>query len=408
MNKAILIFICVLLSVLAIVNAQSECNQGEKRNCGAYDEGECQYGLQYCENGKWGFCIGQILPVDEICDDGKDNDCDEYIDEGCECSAGESRQCGPQNETGICKFGIEYCNDVGEWSGECLNATTASTEKCGSQNKGNELDDDCDGFVDEGCNVSNESSFPLSCTNREKDIDETGIDCGGLCGDCNDCSDGILEKDEKKKNIDVGGGVISDCGGLNCPQCPTCNDKIENQGEEDVDCGGPCAVKCEDEGAVDNDGDGLILSVELQKGTNPNAYDSDNDGVSDSSDQLPLCPNSFCDILRGENEETCPEDCEEEKGAGALFFIIGVIVLIALAALFLYYQFKKSSKNPEEKRTLWMGFGGKSEPFEKSSAEKSSITRVYLRPASGSTREKEKETDIEKKLRESIGKLSEK
>ena len=43
--------------------------------------GECRAGVQYCSEGGFGPCEGQILPAAEICD-GKDNDCDGEIDEG--------------------------------------------------------------------------------------------------------------------------------------------------------------------------------------------------------------------------------------------------------------------------------------------------------------------------------------
>ncbi|MCH8331258.1 MAG: hypothetical protein IH946_07735, partial [Bacteroidetes bacterium] len=59
---------------------------------------------------------------------------------------------------------------------------------------------------------------------------ETGIDCGGICGLCESCYDGIKNQDEEE----------IDCGG-SCPDvCPTCDDGIQNQNETDVDCGGPC------------------------------------------------------------------------------------------------------------------------------------------------------------------------
>ena len=49
------------------------------------------------------------------------------------------------------------------------------------------------------------------------------------------CTDGI-------KNCHDGScEVLVDCGGF-CSACPTCNDKIQNQGEVGVDCGGPCRV----------------------------------------------------------------------------------------------------------------------------------------------------------------------
>lgn len=38
--------------------------------------------------------------------------------------------------------------------------------------------------------------------------------------------------------------LLVDCGGP-CPACPSCSDKIQNQGEKGVDCGGPCPWKCE-------------------------------------------------------------------------------------------------------------------------------------------------------------------
>lgn len=55
------------------------------------------------------------------------------------------------------------------------------------------------------------------------------MDCGGPCGACPNCSDGILNQDED--------GV--DCGGA-CDPCATCEDGIKNQNEIGVDCGGAC------------------------------------------------------------------------------------------------------------------------------------------------------------------------
>ena len=107
------------------VSVSGQCNEGNTRSCGEYSEGECKQGTQYCSEGKWGFCIGQILPEEEKCDDGKDNDCDGKVDEGCECDYGDERDCSPgyYNETGICEFGTELCTKEGEWSGDCLNYT---------------------------------------------------------------------------------------------------------------------------------------------------------------------------------------------------------------------------------------------------------------------------------------------
>tara|TARA_Y100000310_G_scaffold343578_1_gene451900 strand:+ start:6985 stop:8211 length:1227 start_codon:yes stop_codon:yes gene_type:complete len=380
------------------------CQESSTKICGEYDEGECRYGTQYCENGQWGFCIGQILPVDELCDDGKDNDCDGLTDEGCECQEGENRTCGPQNETGICKFGVEFCSPYGDWSGSCQNETMPEAEKCGALGTGNGLDDNCNGEVDEIC-APVVTGVVLTCTNRIKDSNEEKIDCGGPdCDPCNDCADGVLERDEKKVNVDLGMGNMSDCGGLNCPKCPTCNDKIKNQGEEDVDCGSPCPVSCFDPMLSDEDEDGLTLAVEKEKGTNPKSADTDGDGIIDSTDAWPLCPNNFCDVLRGETEENCPDDCKEVTGMNALIAIIIVVILIVAVVLFFYFHYRSSAKKVE---SAGVGFPGLESysggGVSRRKKQKRTFSRTYLkRRTTRPSKMKERETETEKKLRKSV------
>jgi hypothetical protein len=69
-----------------------------------------------------------------------------------------------------------------------------------------------------------------TCEDGIQNQGEEGIDCGGPCAPCPTCDDGIQNQGET--------GV--DCGGP-CTPCPTCDDGIQNQGEEGIDCGGPCA-----------------------------------------------------------------------------------------------------------------------------------------------------------------------
>jgi hypothetical protein len=73
----------------------------------------------------------------ELCDD-KDNNCNGVTDEGCICTPGATRQC-PQ--PGACAAGVETCVDGRAYAG-CSIAPV--TDVC------NDLDDDCDGAVDEG------------------------------------------------------------------------------------------------------------------------------------------------------------------------------------------------------------------------------------------------------------------
>ena len=148
------------------------------------------------------------------------------------------------------------------------------------------------GFV--GCKngacVNDIVAQPVSCTDREKNQDEVDIDCGGVCPKCeigklcksnfdcesNWCRDGacsgITTCADKIKNM---GESDVDCGGICSTKCslgkacltsadcassscinrictekvtaagPSCSDGIKNQGETDIDCGGTCAVKCD-------------------------------------------------------------------------------------------------------------------------------------------------------------------
>ena len=88
----------------------------------------------------------------EICD-GKDNNCDGVIDEGCLCVPGSNATCysGPPGTlgVGVCKPGQHTCNADGLGFGPCLGEVTPGPEIC------NGLDDNCDnGLLDEGCVVS--------------------------------------------------------------------------------------------------------------------------------------------------------------------------------------------------------------------------------------------------------------
>jgi len=130
-----------------------------------------------------------------------------------------------------------------------------------------------------------------ACTNGAKDENETDVDCGGACKGCDtdkdcaaaiDCYHGLCSElgrcspptcsdgekngggylaNDGETDVDCGGpcgptcgplsqcDVNADCTGLSCTGpggtcAPSCLDMVKNGSETDVDCGGACAAKC--------------------------------------------------------------------------------------------------------------------------------------------------------------------
>ncbi len=102
---------------------------------------------------------------------------------------------------------------------------------------------------------------PPNCADGIQNGLETGVDCGAPgCPDCPmpTCNDGIqnvhIEYVEISPSAPQGYIVVVeegiDCDSnfeTSCPDCPlpTCFDGILNQGEEAIDCGGPCPNACD-------------------------------------------------------------------------------------------------------------------------------------------------------------------
>lgn len=117
--------------------------------------GACVGGTQTCNaEGQWGACEGEVTPQTEDCDEGLvDEDCNGLINNmgvSCACAPNEVASCytGPTQtrDIGTCSDGTQTCSSDGRTLGPCGGDVIPATENCD-----NELDDDCNGSVNNGC-----------------------------------------------------------------------------------------------------------------------------------------------------------------------------------------------------------------------------------------------------------------
>ncbi len=136
------------------IDENCNCAVGEIRSCytgasGTAGVGACRSGSQTCianpdGSSDFGPCRDSEVPVAETCD-GRDNNCNGSIDEGCACAPGATARCfeGPASAigVGVCRAGSITCLESGRWS-SCTGSITPSPEAC------NGSDDNCDGTID--------------------------------------------------------------------------------------------------------------------------------------------------------------------------------------------------------------------------------------------------------------------
>ncbi|MBW2456941.1 MAG: hypothetical protein JRI68_20675, partial [Deltaproteobacteria bacterium] len=295
--------------------------------CGASDNANT--GSSTSSNGTGG--VGGFLPggaggvgggsggsecTDEVCD-GLDNDCDNEVDEGCQCTDGETQTCysGDPNliDIGECAEGLQTCDLAGDW-GSCDDEVLPIAELCDS------LDNDCDEQVDEDfgsvtcglgiCQVTVDECMdgvPNPCLpgqpNPSETCDGSDDDCDGQVDEGCTCVNGTSQSCYTGSPLTQNVGECTDgiqtctngqygnCVGDVTPVTETCNgldDDCDNQADEnDPDGGGTCTTGLD---GVCSPGVEHCVSGQLQCQQNVqpssetcNGQDDDCDGATDEN-----------------------------------------------------------------------------------------------------------------------------
>ncbi|MBK8253717.1 MAG: hypothetical protein IPK82_13755 [Polyangiaceae bacterium] len=275
-------------------------------------DGQCTAaGKVVCDGVGGTTCDAEpATPTGEVCD-GKDNDCDLSIDEdfplGTPCTSG----------VGACQTaGVIECDGAGGTKCSAV-PTMPGTEVCG-----NNIDEDCDGAVNNACADSDsdglydEEELAAGTNPADADSDDDGVidgdepswsddsDGDGLINalDPDSDNDGLFDGTELGLGCD-GPGTNAGAGDCIADADPaTTTDPLDGDsddgggidGSEDGNLNGKVdgtetnPDNNTDDGQIaDADSDGLSNDLEITLGSNPNDADSDDDGLLDGDERNP-------------------------------------------------------------------------------------------------------------------------
>ena len=175
---------------------------------------------------------------------------------------------------------------------------TPTTEIC------NNLDDDCDGAVDEGlgtitCGQGACQRSATACVNGVPGTCTPGTPTAEVCNNIDDDCDGVVDNNLGTTTCGVGAcrRTVNNCSGGVPQTCSPGAPSPEVCNGIDDDCDGPI-----DEGFLDTDGDGLADCMDP---------DDDNDGILDAADNCPLVANPGQQDLDGDHiGDACDGDAD--------------------------------------------------------------------------------------------------
>jgi hypothetical protein len=149
----------------ACCSAATSCYDGPDGTLGV---GACKSGMRACVDGKFADCAESVLPQAESCaNQGADDDCDGQVDN----IQGRGETCILSSGFGSCGEGHKDCVDGMDTLG-CVRAGPTPAESC------NHEDEDCDGQIDEGFDISTDRANCGTCGTA---CSGTELCCGGAC-----------------------------------------------------------------------------------------------------------------------------------------------------------------------------------------------------------------------------------
>jgi len=281
-------------------NGECECTpsyiaDGASTKCTLENEwGLCE-GTRQCEEEGLSDCDGQV-PGPEECNLA-DDDCDGFIDEDA-----SGKPCEISNEFGTCD-GLTVC----------IEGTATCDGEMPKEETCNGLDDNCNGFIDEGFDDTDDDGI-ADCMDPDIDGDEIvneqdncpllhnpeqenfDFDSQGDVCDPDDDNDGAAdEEDCEPLNAWVHPDAIEVCNGVD----DNCNGQTD---EEFTDTDEDGIADCVDN---DADGDGYLNDDDnCPLAANPLQQDYDQDGLGDA-----------CDIDDDNDNDPDEFDCEEKNPA---------------------------------------------------------------------------------------------